>query len=125
TGRILRLGPESDGGQLRVTEVATIDVHSAGEGGLLGIAVSPRYESDRTFFVYYTTPEDNRIARMTLGGEPEPILTGIPSAGNHNGGQLAFGPRGHLYASTGDAGRPELAQDPDSLAGKILRMTPD
>src|SRR5690606_12351413 len=59
TGRILRLGPESEGGHLRVSQVATIDVHAAGEGGLLGIAVSPRYASDRTFFVYYTTPADN------------------------------------------------------------------
>lgn len=126
TGRIVRLGPGSEGGRPRVAAAATVEgVDFTGEGGLLGIAVSPEYEDDETIFIYYTTAEDNRIARLTLGEEPEPILTGIPSAGNHNGGRLAFGPDGYLYASTGDAGQPGSSQDPDSLAGKILRMTSD
>lgn len=124
SGRILRVGPEQDGDALTVDPVQTIeDVNNAGEGGLLGIAVSPEYEDDETVFIYYTTGGDNRIARLTLGEEPEPILTGIPNAGNHNGGQLAFGPDGYLYASTGDAGVEDRAQDRDELAGKILRMT--
>jgi glucose/arabinose dehydrogenase len=127
SARILQVGPEQDGnGGLTVDPVQTIDgVNNAGEGGLLGIAVSPEYEDDQTIFIYYTTAEDNRIARLTLGEEPEPILTGIPNAGNHNGGQLAFGPDGYLYASTGDAGVPDRAQDRDELAGKVLRMTVD
>lgn len=126
TGQIMQVGPESDGNGLTVSLVQTIeDVNPAGEGGLLGIAVSPEYETDGLIFIYYTTDEDNRIARLTLGAEPEPILTGIPASSNHNGGQLAFGPDDYLYASTGDAQQPDRAQDRDDLGGKILRMTTD
>lgn len=126
SGRILQVGPDSADDELAVDVVQTIQgVNNTGEGGLLGIAVSPEYETDGWVFVYYTTAEDNRIARLTLGGEPEPILTGIPRSRNHNGGQVAFGPDGYLYASTGDSEVPSRSQDRDSLAGKILRLTVD
>jgi glucose/arabinose dehydrogenase len=109
-----------------VTEVQKIGgVAHGGEGGLLGLAVSPNYQTDRTVFLYYSTVEDNRIAKLTLGGTPQPILTGIPYGVTGNGGRLGFGPDGYLYAGTGDAGDPKLAADPKSLAGKILRMTAD
>jgi glucose/arabinose dehydrogenase len=117
---------QPDAGPAEVTEVARIpDVAAQGEGGLLGIAVSPDYATDQWVYVYYTSPTDNRIVRLRLGGAPEPIFTGIPKARNHNGGRIAFGPDGYLYVGTGDAGRRENAQDLATPAGKILRITAD
>jgi glucose/arabinose dehydrogenase len=108
------------------TEVATIEqAEPGGEGGLLGIAVSPSYETDRWIYVYYTAAEDNRIARFQLGQPPQVIFSGIPKAGNHNGGRIAFGPDGLLYVGTGDAGDRDGAQDRSLLGGKILRLSPD
>ena len=121
TRRIMRVG--ADGA---VSPVQTIEAARAGgEGGLLGIAVSPDYATDGLVFVYYTADNDNRIARLTLGGTPQPIVTGIPHSGIHNGGRLAFGPDGYLYASTGDGSDPARSQDLSSLGGKILRMAKD
>ena len=105
------------------------DVTGSGEGGLLGMAV----DDQRRLYVYFTAADGNRIQRFALAGNPgglevgeaETLLDGIPSASYHDGGRLAFGPDGMLYATTGDAGRRDAAQDRSSLAGKILRMTPD
>jgi glucose/arabinose dehydrogenase len=104
-------------------------VEPDGEGGLLGIAVSPAFASDRTVFLYLTSHADNRVIRMTFDGTslvPGPVIVkGIAKAGNHDGGRLAFGPDGFLYISTGDAAQRDPAQDLGSLNGKILRVTRD
>ncbi len=121
SGRILQVSADGS----RVDEVMQLGSEPIGEGGLLGLAVSPDYEDDGLVFAYYTTSEDNRIVRFQLGEEPEVIVDGIEASAVHNGGRLAFGPDGFLYATVGDAGNAASAQDPDSLNGKILRMQPD
>jgi glucose/arabinose dehydrogenase len=122
TARILSI---STTGQVTEVQRLTADVRPRGEGGLLGLAVSPDYATDGLIYVYYTAQSDNRIGRMRLGERPQPIRTGIPAGSIHNGGRIAFGPDGMLYAGTGDAGNTANSQNLNSLGGKILRMTRD
>ena len=138
----LLVGSRDDGTVVRVdtatgkkTAVGSVPgVDHRGEGGLLGLALSPTYASDHLVYAYFTTESDNRIARMIYDqqrpageqlGAPDTILRGIPKGNNHNGGRIAFGPDKMLYAGTGETGDRALAQDKKSLGGKILRMTPD
>ncbi|MFI6597964.1 PQQ-dependent sugar dehydrogenase [Nonomuraea sp. NPDC050536] len=109
----------------KVSEVGQVDgVEPGGEGGLLGVAAK-----DDFVFLYFTAADDNRIVRYRLVSgrlaEPKVLVHGIPKGPIHNGGRLAFGPDGYLYAGTGETGHDELAQRRDSLGGKILRMTVD
>ena len=115
-------------------EIATIhSVEHAGEGGLLGMALSPTFQEDAYLYLYYTYLEGgsffNRVARYSFEGdrlgEEEVIIEGIPGGRIHNGGRIKFGPDEMLYIATGDAAEPDLAQDVNSLAGKILRINPD
>ncbi len=124
TARVLRI-PAAGGKPVEVTTVA--QARPGGEGGLLGLAVSPDFASDQLVFAYVTTADDNRIVRFRLDApqDVQPVLTGIPKARIHNGGRLAFGPDGLLYAGTGDTGDTGLSQDEGSLGGKVLRMTKD
>ncbi|MGW5262873.1 PQQ-dependent sugar dehydrogenase [Microbispora sp. NPDC004025] len=124
SARLLRVTPRGEVRQAGVIE----GVSASGEGGLLGVAVSPRFATDRFVFVYFTAGDDNRIVRYRYDGrlsDREVIVSGIPKGGIHNGGRLAFGPDGYLYASTGETGERGMAQDRNSLGGKILRMTTD
>ena len=120
SGRLLRMNASGD-----IEEIQTLPTRGYGEGGSLGLAVSPDYERDGYVYAYYTTDQDNRVVRFRLGEEPDPILTGIPFNSYHDGGRIAFGPDGMLYIATGDAGDPSNSQDRNSLGGKILRLTPE
>ncbi|SES41611.1 Glucose/arabinose dehydrogenase, beta-propeller fold [Streptomyces sp. yr375] len=130
-GTITRVD-EKTGGKTELGEVP--GVSAAGEGGLLGLALSPDYASDHMVYAYFTSVSDNRIVRMLYDakrpagdqlGAPDTVFKGIPKGMIHNGGRIAFGPDGMLYAGTGESGDRGLAQDKKSLGGKILRLTPE
>jgi glucose/arabinose dehydrogenase len=122
-------------GKLVAEPVATVDVSKRSEDGLLGLAVDPDFRANRAIYLYYTGDTRggpaNRVERWTVSADARHatrdrmIVDGIPAAQYHDGGRLRFGPDGMLYVGTGDSREPDLAQDTDSLAGKILRMTRD
>jgi glucose/arabinose dehydrogenase len=114
--------------KLRREPVARVPVDAIGEGGLLGMAVDPRFASNRFVYLYRTSSSGNQVVRYRLDGErlreQRVIVHNIEAADVHDGGRLRFGPDGRLYITTGEAGQGGLAQDPRSLNGKILRMGP-
>lgn len=111
-GRLTKLGdrPVTVGG-----------VQEIGEGGLMGLEIDARGRR----FLMYTGAEDNRVVRLEPDGAQRVLVRGIARGFIHDGGRLRFGPDGSLYASTGDAARPNLAPDPGSVNGKVLRIDPE
>jgi len=128
TGNLLHI--PTDGS---VTRISVPDVESTGEGGLLGVVTHPSFETNRLIYLYVTHETDigvrNRVMqyRFMEGvlDQEKIIIDAIPGARYHDGGQLAIGPDAKLYVTTGDAGEGDMAQDKDSLAGKILRLNLD
>jgi glucose/arabinose dehydrogenase len=129
------------GGQLLPVPFLDIQeqVKCCGEEGLLGLAFPPDYADKEHFYVYYTRLDgNNQVSRFYAGSDPntadpnseeELLFLPHPTYGNHNGGQLAFGPDGYLYIGTGDGGGggdpQNNAQNLGSLMGKILRIDVD
>jgi glucose/arabinose dehydrogenase len=126
SGRVWRV--RRTGGKVFAGSVSGTDGAARGEGGLLGLAVSPDFSSDRMVYAYLSTTIDNRVVRMPFRegglGPAQTVLAGIPVNTIHNGGRIKFGPDRLLYVATGDAGNGQLSQDRDSFAGKILRINP-
>ncbi|GBD29518.1 Aldose sugar dehydrogenase YliI [bacterium HR32] len=119
-------------GRLEPQPVLTLPVAHVGEAGLLGIALHPQFPRSPYVYLYYTYDRDglrNRVERFRDAGgrlvRDRVVLDDIPGAFVHDGGRIRFGPDGMLYVGTGDARQASRAQDPQSLAGKILRVTPD
>jgi glucose/arabinose dehydrogenase len=129
-GRILMLDRN---GKPRPESYATPAVVARGEGGLMGLALDPHFPERPYLYAMMTRRENgktvNAVVRFknegTRGVVDRTILDGIPAGTFHNGGRIAFGPDGMLYVGTGETGHPDFAQDKTSLAGKVLRVTPD
>ena len=117
TGRILLVAR----GQKPVVITTVAGLDHTGDGGLLGLAVSRSYAEDGLIYAYVTTATDNRILRLAPRDGPKPVFTGIPKGRTHNGGVIGFA-GSYLYVATGDVGRPALAGNSRSLAGKVLRL---
>ena len=112
--------------RLEPQPIATVEVDDAGEGGLLGMAIDPDFDRNRFVYVYRTTSGGNEVLRYSYRGgtlsRPRTVVDDLEAGFIHNGGRLRFGPDDALYVTTGEAGEPSLAQDRDSLNGKILRI---
>jgi quinoprotein glucose dehydrogenase len=122
-----------ESGSLREQPWAAVAVVAQGESGLMGIAVSPRFETDRFVYVVGTFQSDGQLVNRVIrfrdvngsGGEPTVLIDNIPAAEFHAGDAVDFGLDGMLYIATGDAGNPRAAGNVESLFGKILRYRPD
>ncbi len=131
-GQVLKI--DSNGKLDKTFNQKIINAVEVGEGGLLGMTIHPKFETNHYVYLYYTynsSGDDvlNRVVRMTLMDnklkDEKIILDKIPGAANHDGGRIKFGPDNYLYIGTGDAQEPSQAQNTKSLAGKILRVTDD
>jgi glucose/arabinose dehydrogenase len=115
----------SDG---QLAPVARVAVSSRGEGGLLGIALDPEFLDNQLVYLYFTGTTSMHLERWRWTGSrlvrEASLVDGIEAGDVHDSGRIAFGPDGRLYLATGDAGSPDLAQDPRSLNGKLLALTP-
>jgi glucose/arabinose dehydrogenase len=124
TSRVLRIGPGREPEPVQTIPGVYLP---GGDGGLLGLDISPRFARDKLVYVYYTAVDgESRIARFKLGSdEPVEVVFAFARGENHSGGRLKFGPDGMLYATVGDGRNPDNAQDLNNLNGKILRITPN
>lgn len=123
-----------ENGELNENNYLNVDAEHIGEGGLMGMDHHPNFSEEPYIYFMYTYENEegelyNRVSRVkdrgNYGEEEEVILDHIPAGRTHNGGRIRFGPDDKLYVTTGDVWERWLAQDLNSLAGKILRLNPD
>jgi glucose/arabinose dehydrogenase len=116
-------------GQAQEPPLAHVSTTPVDERGLLSVVAAPDFPTSGRFYVYYTDLDgDIRVDEFSAFGQRNILTIEHSSAGNHNGGQLQFGPDGYLWISTGDGGGQadqfNNAQNPATLLGKLLRIDP-
>jgi len=137
-GQIYQINPDTPNATAEVWLDISDRISSGGERGLLGLAFHPDYADNGTFYINYTSPSPTQtvISRFTVSpegsGDPdseEILLSFNQPFGNHNGGQISFGPDGYLYIASGDGGSggdPQgNAQNTQNLLGAMLRIDVD
>lgn len=111
-----------------------VEVHSMGEAGLMGIAIDPAFATNGFLYVCASRLESgdwrNEILRYKASADSTTfdgyvVREGIAAASIHDGCRLTFGADGKLWATMGDNGNGKLAQDPNGLNGKVLRLNTD
>lgn len=127
-----------DNGQPRDVQADLTDVYAQGEGGLLGLAAAPDFATSRTFVTCHShqeqgRPVDNRLVAWRLSEDgataertADPLMAALPlnPSGRHSGCRPTFGADGMLLVGTGDSARGDVAQDTNSMGGKVLRLDP-
>lgn len=130
---------EKDTGRVRIARdgrvlerpFTEVPATNEAESGLLGLALHPAFPDEPWVYLYFSSRRNgnNVLVRVRAegdrGGERERILLALPVSPYHDGGDIAFGPDGKLYAVVGEAHDPPRAQDPNDLGGKVLRLEPD
>jgi len=109
------------------------DVWEQSEAGLLGLAIDPEYQTNKYFYASLTYVRDGnyflKVVRLKDEADKvavdKVILDNVAASSNHDGSRIKFGPDKKLYITTGDATKGDLAQDPKSLNGKMLRLNSD
>ena len=123
----------TDNEMVRQQVVLAEKLSIASEAGLLGFVVAPDFSESNQAYAYYTYENDegqfNRIVVLQLEEntwkEIRVLVDEIPSGTYHHGGRLKIGPDQKLYATAGDASDRAIAQNLESLGGKILRINLD
>ncbi|NUN53413.1 MAG: PQQ-dependent sugar dehydrogenase, partial [Planctomycetaceae bacterium] len=119
--------------RIHAAPVATLAILAGNHQGLLGLALAPDFATSNELFVYAAVPaamphpDRNQVVRFTLTGNVATssavVVDDLPLGTLQNGGEVLFGPDGHLYVSLGDTNVEALAQTPGVLPGRILRYT--
>ncbi|MBI4093085.1 MAG: PQQ-dependent sugar dehydrogenase [Candidatus Kerfeldbacteria bacterium] len=126
-------------GKLLTQPFLTLTTDPSGERGLVGVALHPRFSSNRYLYIYYTvpgSPPHNRVSRFTADSNNSDValfgsekvlleLNNLSGATNHNGGALQFGRDGKLYIGVGDNATSRNSQTLNNLLGKVLRLNDD